>query len=97
MKIVYLPSARSGLAWMRSYYRAVFPAGGERAKRQFHAIELTLNDHPHAGHPTSAAGVRKLLIPNTPLSVVYRVVAQRIEVLEIRDERSRPTDEGGAA
>ena len=94
MRIVYLPSTRAGLAWLRRYYVAVFPAGGERAKRQFRAIERTLREHPHAGHPTAVPGIRRFVIPRTPFSLVYRVTPERIEVLEVRDDRRPPATEG---
>ena len=91
MQIVYLPSTRAGLAWLRRYYVTVFPAGSARAKRQFHAVERLLHEHPEAGHPTTVAGVRRLVIPRTPFSLVYRVTAERIEILEVRDDRRPPS------
>jgi hypothetical protein len=36
------------------------------------------------------AGVRRLVIPRTPFSLVYRVTAERIEILEVRDDRRPP-------
>jgi plasmid stabilization system protein ParE len=95
LRIVYLPSTRAGLAWLRRYYATVFPAGNTRAKQQFHAMERVLREHPQAGQPTAVAGVRRLVIPRTPFSLVYRVTAERIEVLEVRDERRPPGAERG--
>lgn len=93
MRIVYLPSTRAGLAWLRRYDATVFPAGSARAKRQFHAIERLLRDHPQAGHPTPVAGVRRLVIPRTPFSLVYRVTIDQVEILEVRDDRRPPPAE----
>ena len=93
MQIVYLPSTRAGLAWLRRYYATVFPAGSARAKQQFHMMERLLREHPQAGHPTTVAGVRRLVIPRTPFSLVYRVTAERIEILEVRDDRRPPAVE----
>jgi len=41
------------------------------------------------------AGVRRLVIPRTPFSLVYRVTAERIEILEVRDDRRPPAVERG--
>jgi plasmid stabilization system protein ParE len=98
VEIVYLPSTRDGLAWLRRYHATVFPAGSARAKRQFHAVERLLREHPEAGHPTPVEGVRRLVIPKTPFTRVYRVTAERIEILEVRDDRRPPAvDHGGRA
>jgi len=95
LQIVYLPSTRAGLAWLRRYYATVFPAGSARAKQQFHMMERLLREHPQAGHPTTVAGVRRLVIPRTPFSLLYRVTAARIEILEVRDDRRPPAVERG--
>ena len=56
-------------------------------------MERLLRAHPQAGHPTTVAGVRRLVIPRTPFSLLYRVTAERIEILEVRDDRRPPAVE----
>lgn len=95
MQIVYLPSTRAGLAWLRRDYATVFPAGSARAKQRFHAMERVLRKYPQAGYSTTVAGVRRLVIPRTPFSLVYRVTAERIEILDVRDDRRESAAERG--
>ena len=35
MNLVFLPSTRSDLSWMRNYYTSVFPPGAKRATEHF--------------------------------------------------------------
>ncbi|MFP4359386.1 MAG: hypothetical protein ACLFTG_01735 [Alphaproteobacteria bacterium] len=50
-------------------------------------MERLLREHPQAGRPTTVTGVRRLVIPRTPFSLLYRVTAERIQILEVRDDR----------
>jgi hypothetical protein len=93
LPIVHLPRTRAVLAWLRRDYATVFPAGSAAAMQQFHMMERLLREHPQAGHPTTVAGVRRLVIPRTPFSLGYRVTAERIEILEVRDDRGPPAVE----
>ena len=88
MKIVYLARAVADIGWMRLYYTGVFPEGQKRARHQFRAIERLIRENPLLGHPADIEGVRELVIPRTPFSFIYRVRAERIEVLRIWDNRA---------
>ncbi len=92
MKIVYLPSTREDLLWLRRYHEQVFPEGLQRAQKQFHSIELLLAGNPQIGHPTHRVDVRELSIPRTPFSYIYRIAQDRIEILRIWDERRERID-----
>ena len=47
-----------------------------------------LRGHPAVGRRVEGMpGIRELLIPRTPFSFIYRVVADRIEVLRVWDRR----------
>ena len=89
MKLVFLPSTRTDLLWMRACYARVFPGGAKRAaERYIRASRLVLNN-PLVGHllVEGMAGIREFPIPRTPFSFIYRVVDDRIEVLRVRDQR----------
>jgi plasmid stabilization system protein ParE len=88
MRLVYLPSCRRDLLWLRHYYERVFPEGAAGARRRIAAAERVILDNPYIGRPTQHPGVRRLAIARTPFFVVYRVAAERIEVLRIIDSRS---------
>ena len=51
MRIVFLPSAAKDIAWFRYHYRAVFPAGDDKARAQFKALVKLLAANPYLGHP----------------------------------------------
>ena len=88
MKLVFLPSTRSDLLWMRTYYSRVFPEGARRAADQYRRVSSILRDNPLVGRPVEELeGVREFSIPRTPFSVIYRVVDDRIEVLRVWDQR----------
>ena len=88
MNLVFLPSTRSDLLWMRTYYTSVFPAGARRAAEHYRTTCSVIRDNPLIGHPVEGIHeVREFAIQRTPFSVIYRVVDDRIEVLRIWDRR----------
>ena len=91
MKIVYLPSARDDLVWMRSYYSRVFPEGSARARAHFRSAQRMLAANPELGRPTDVATVRELQVARTPFSILYRLGKARIEVLRVWDGRAERT------
>ena len=88
MRLVYLPSTRGDLLWLRHYYARVFPAGAAAARTRMLAMERLILDNPHLGRPTHRAGVRRLQITRTPFFLLYRTTADRIEILRVIDGRS---------
>ena len=89
MQLVFLPSTRSDLVWMRTYYTRIFANGAKRAAEQYFRACGVIRKNPLIGHPVERlAGVREFSIPRTPFSLIYRVINDRIEVLRIWDQRS---------
>ena len=66
MRLVYLPSTRGDLLWLRHYYARVFPAGAAAARTRMLAMERLILDNPHLGRPTHRAGVRRLPVVSRP-------------------------------
>ena len=88
MKLVFLPSARADLLWMRTYYSSVFPDGARRAARQYQRVCDTIRRNPLIGHVLeNMEEVRELSIPRPPFSFIYRIVDDRIEILRVWDQR----------
>ncbi len=88
MQLVFLPSTRSDLSWMRTYYTSVFPPGANRAAEHYRMACSVIRNNPLIGHPVEdMPGVREFPIHRMPFSVIYRVVDDRIEVLRIWDQR----------
>ena len=74
---------------MRRYYEAVFPSGSKNAHKNYNSAKLTLKTNAYAGQVSEyAVGVREYHIHRTPFTFVYRVNAERIEVLRVLDNRS---------
>jgi len=88
MKIVYLPQTRTDLQWMKEYYTRVFPEGARYARLRFQNAERLLRDNPLAGRPGALPGPRELVIARTPFLILYRIQANRIEILRICDGRT---------
>jgi len=88
MKIVYLPSARDDLVWMRTYCTRVFPEGSARARAHFRSAQHMLAANPEIGRTTDVATVRELQVARTPFSIIYRINRGRIEVLRVWDGRA---------
>ena len=88
MNLVFLPSARTDLLWMRAYFARVFPGGAKRTAEQYIRTSRVVRGNPLVGHLVEGtAGVREFPIPRTPFSFIYRVVDDRIEVLRLWDQR----------
>ena len=90
MQLVFLPSTRSDLLWMRTYYAHIFPDGAKRAAAQYDRTCGVIRENPLVGRPVEEEemeGVREFSIPRTPFSFIYRVVDDRIEVLRVWDQR----------
>ncbi len=88
MNLVFLPSTRTDLLWMRTYYARVFPGGAKRAAEQYIRASRVVQGNPLVGHLVEGmAGVREFPIPRPPFSFIYRVVDDRIEVLRVWDQR----------
>ena len=88
MKLVFLPSTRPDLLWMRTYYTSVFPTGAKRAAEHYRLACSVIRENSLIGHPVEdMPGIREFAIQRTPFSVIYRVIDDRIEVLRIWDQR----------
>ncbi len=91
MKIVYLSKTCEDLEWFYFYYEKVFFAGKNNAQKNFYSIEEILEENPNIGVEIGR-GLRKLNIPKTPFSLIYRLNSTEnvIEVLRIWDNRKKP-------
>ncbi len=88
MKLVFLPSTRDDLAWMRNYYTRAFPEGARQAAAQYARTRNLLRQNPLIGHPVEGIeGIREYSIPSMPFSFIYRVMKDRVEILRVWDER----------
>ncbi|HET7412547.1 MAG TPA: type II toxin-antitoxin system RelE/ParE family toxin [Pararhizobium sp.] len=90
MKVVFLPSSDEDVRWFTRYYRSVFPGGRGKARRRMAEVLAILADNPQIGRTADDTGQRELPITNTPFALIYRVTADRIEILRLWDGRANP-------
>lgn len=88
MRVAYLQSAARGLVWFQKYYTTIFPEGGRLAREQLKQTELNLVDNPRIGRSLNEQSLRLVRLARTPFSLVYRVVTDRIEIIDVIDHRS---------
>jgi plasmid stabilization system protein ParE len=90
MEIRYLPSSRNDLVWWRKYYRENFPQGKSSAFHHMRTTETLLKQNPRLGTQIENRDLRRLIIPNTPFMIVYRIRPDTLEILRIWDMRQKP-------
>lgn len=91
MRLLYLKSAREDVAWMRRYYRDVFPKGADKARHNLLRTETVLCDNPFIGRLSADFdGVREFPVYRTPFLMIYRPTDEAIQVLRVWDGRRDP-------
>jgi plasmid stabilization system protein ParE len=90
VKLVFLPSSKSDVAWFRRYHKHAFPAGYANAIRRLLVAQEVLEANPMIGHPSDLPGHRELQIRQTPFALIYRIRNRRIEVSHLWDQRQDP-------
>lgn len=88
MQIEYRARALRDASWFIQYYVNAFPEELVNATGRLRRAEELLRENPLIGSPTLTSGTRKLPIRRTPVTLVYRVRSDRIEILRILDQRS---------
>lgn len=89
MRLIWAEAAIADLVHLRSYIAEHNPqAANEMAARLLDIAELLIA-HPQAGLQTAKPGLRRLIVPQTAYSLVYRMVDEDIEVIEVFDGRRR--------
>jgi toxin ParE1/3/4 len=86
MRLTYLSTAVWDLASIRAYIAADDPAAAQRVGRRLSEIINGLVKLPSLGKPGRVPNTRELVTPKigkTAYVVVYRVKADRVEVLRV--------------
>jgi len=63
-----------------------------RIRERLIAVVTLLQIHPHAGHATSRAGVRRFGLAPYPYFIDYRVVGDDLIVMRFRHAARRPDE-----
>jgi plasmid stabilization system protein ParE len=89
LDVVYAPKALEDMGWFRQYYSSAFPEGKGNARDSLLRSEALVAGNPFIGHPTSAGSeMREFPVLRTPFVLLYRVKAERIEILRVLDMRA---------
>ncbi len=89
MRLVWAEGAIGDLVQIRSYIAEHNPqAANEIALRLLEIAEL-LPVHPQMGIQTTKEEVRRLVVPQSVYSLIYRIVDEDIEIIEVFDGRRR--------
>jgi toxin ParE1/3/4 len=83
VEIVWSALARTRLREIRAYVARDKPEAAERLAMRIVAMVETLRNHPHIGRVGAEAGIRELVIGNTPYIVLYRVQRHRVIISTI--------------
>ncbi|HKM86029.1 MAG TPA: type II toxin-antitoxin system RelE/ParE family toxin [Terriglobales bacterium] len=83
VEIVWSALARTRLREIRAYVARDKPEAAERLAMRIVAMVESLRNHPHLGRLGAEAGIRELVIANTPYIVLYRVQRQRVTISTI--------------
>jgi plasmid stabilization system protein ParE len=93
MQIVYLRRAAKEYLWFRDYYTRIFPEGRDKAFTHYFKVLSLIVSHPEIGKPEGKPPRRRFKISNTPFSISYKVLGNRMEIVRIRDNRSEDTED----
>ncbi|CDZ57367.1 type II toxin-antitoxin system RelE/ParE family toxin [Neorhizobium galegae] len=89
MRLIWAEAAIADLVHLRSYIAEHNPqAANEMAARLLDIAELLIA-HPQAGLQTAKLGVRRLILSQSAYSLIYRMVGEDIEIIEVFDGRRR--------
>jgi len=89
VKLVYAAKALEDMGWFRRYYSTVFPEGKGNARDSLLRTEALLAESPFIGHPTTEGSeAREFPVLRTPFVLLYRLKADRIEILRVLDLRA---------
>ena len=90
MQVKYLKSTIPDFRWWSLYYSKVFPQGRPAAGASYLNILNFLERNPYIAAPVEERDLRRLLIPNTPFMIVYRIRQNRLEIVRLWDSRQKP-------
>ncbi|KAA9388232.1 type II toxin-antitoxin system RelE/ParE family toxin [Neorhizobium galegae] len=89
MRLIWAEAAVADLVHLRAYIAEHNPqAASAMAARLLEIAELLIA-HPEAGLQTAKPGVRRLILPQSAYSLIYRIMDQDIEIIEVFDGRRR--------
>jgi toxin ParE1/3/4 len=89
MTLIWAEGAIADLVQIRAHIGQHNPQAARHLAERLLAIAKHLPTHPQMGIATIRPNVRRLVVPQTVYSLIYRVTNQDIEIIEVFDGRRR--------
>jgi toxin ParE1/3/4 len=83
MEVRWAPRAADDLEAVVRYIQQDDPEAAHRVAQTIYARAEGLQTLPHRGRPGRVAGTRELTLPPLPFIIVYRVLAEAVEIVRI--------------
>jgi toxin ParE1/3/4 len=83
MEVRWSPEAADDLAAIVAYIREDDPAAAQRTAKEIYERAGGLTTFPYRGRQGRVRGTRELPLPPLPFIVVYRVIADAVEIVNI--------------
>jgi toxin ParE1/3/4 len=87
--VVWSPRAIGHLADLRAYIARENPGAAARTATTLPAAIDRLAELPNLGRPGRISGTRELAVPGTRYLILYRVRAERLEIIAVFHVRQR--------
>jgi toxin ParE1/3/4 len=92
LRLRYTKRAAGQIDEALDYVAERSPQGAVRVRERLLAVVTLLQLHPHAGHATSRAGVRRFGLAPYSYFIDYRVVGDDLIVMRFRHAARRPDE-----
>lgn len=97
MRLIWAEGAIADLISIRSYIAEHNPDAAETIALRLIEIAELLPAHPLIGVATMKQEIRRLVVPQSTYSLIYRIAEDDIEIIEVFDgRRKRPKTDIGA-
>ena len=94
MEIIVAPEAQSDLKDLYLYIAENNTEAAHQVALQIsYGIEKVLGQFPSSGHPGRIHGTRELVIPKTPVIIVYSINVKKLEILRVYHHSRRWPDQ----
>jgi len=83
MKVVWSAASKRHLQEVVEYLQGESSGGAIKIRRRILETKRRVGQMPYGGRIGRIEGTREAVVPRTPYIIVYRVAAQRVEILGI--------------
>ena len=89
MKVIWARDAIVDLARVRAHIADDNPIAANRLAKRLLDIAALLAEQPKMGVATVVPDIRRLIVSQTVYSLIYRIAAEQVEIIEVFDGRRK--------